>query len=224
MDELRILLDSWQSGNKSEFYEAVKSGKITATDLDLALSCAIVRKDEELVQLLLDSGASPNSDVSFWLMLAPEPVDPENSLACVPTASGTSGEVLRLLLSKGLKLDAGMWGTLMHLAITSGKGLEDILSVADEESLMKLDFTGRSALHYAASLADVQSLTRLIAAGADPNHLDDAGMSPLRICCDLMADASLRERSKECITRLLEAGADPTMGLDPPGSDLNPSE
>lgn len=88
-------------------------------------------------------------------------------------------------------------------ACGDARALKDLLAkpLAPDSEDPRPEFAGRTALHHAAQRSDTAMVAELLAAGANPNHADAAGDTPLHL---VASTPQLRE--PEFVARRLLAG------------------
>ena len=82
----------------------------------------------------------------------------------------------------------------------SGKDFYKVLACTPRSAIDDTDYGGRTVLAWAASQGDEDAVKALLACGADPNHRDTNGMTPLHM--------SIYANTLECLRLLLNAKAD----------------
>ena len=82
----------------------------------------------------------------------------------------------------------------------SGKDFYNVLASTARPTIDVADSTGRTTLAWAARQGDEDVVKALLACGADPNHRDTVGSTPLHM--------SVYASSPECLRLLLNANAD----------------
>lgn len=99
--------------------------------------------------------------------------------------------------------------TALHIAAAAFKPDVARLLVAHGANCRARNRMGAEPLHYAADanrwdpVAQAETIEFLISIGADPNAVDDRGVSPLH--------RAVRTRSLDAVRALIEGGADPNM-------------
>lgn len=97
--------------------------------------------------------------------------------------------------------------TALHMAAAAFKREVATLLVLHDADCRARNRMGAEPLHYAADAnrwdpaAQAETIEYLISAGADPNALDDRGVSPLH--------RAVRTRSLDAVRALIDGGADP---------------
>ena len=186
------------------------------TDLQLA----VLSKDAEKVESLLQQGAAPDAGISLTPLM----------LACIGTPASLdklhqSGEGHELLLSIAPKLPGAASLTIVKqllaagacptaerkqvtpllLAIATGD-LPIVKALLAAQTAKQLEQSALSPLVTAASLGRAFCLARLMMAGADPNHSYPKEMKfPLHVAAEL--------KDVECCKLLLQYGADPNAAV-----------
>lgn len=82
----------------------------------------------------------------------------------------------------------------------SGKDFYDVLAATPRSAIDDTDSGGRTILAWAAYQEDEHAVKALLACGADPNHRDVVGLTPLHMSIDVS--------TPECLQLLLNARAD----------------
>ena len=82
----------------------------------------------------------------------------------------------------------------------SGKDFYNVLASTPRSAIDDTDANGRTTLAWAACQGDGDAVKALLACGADPNHTDTAGSTPLH--------ESVHAKTPECLRLLLNAKAD----------------
>ena len=82
----------------------------------------------------------------------------------------------------------------------SGKDFYEVLACTPRSAIDNTDSSGRTILAWAASHGDEDAVKALLGCGADPNHRDVGGVTPLHM--------SIYAKSPECLRLLLNAKAD----------------
>ena len=85
----------------------------------------------------------------------------------------------------------------------SGRGFHDVLASTQRAAIDDTDCTGMTTPAWAARRGDEDAVKALLACGADPNHRDRIGMTPLHM--------SMYAKAPECSRLLLNAKADVDM-------------
>ena len=166
--------------------------KITA----LMLACEKGNKD--VINILLDAGADHNITDAYgdtWLHYA--------------ARNYWHPEVLHSLISHGVGVNATNRKNITAFMTACAKGNKDIINVllnagADPD---KADTDGDTCLHYAARhYCHMEVVQALISHGIDVNVTNKKNVTSLMISC--------RERNKDDVDVLLNAGADPNIADD----------
>ena len=82
----------------------------------------------------------------------------------------------------------------------SGRGFHDVLASTQRSAIDDTDCAGMTTLAWAARQGDEDAVKALLACGADPNHRDRTGRTPLHM--------SMHAKTPECSRLLLNAKAD----------------
>lgn len=159
----------------------------------------------DIVWLLLDYGANPNSRAGGWTGLTPLHMAVRNQ----------NYDIAKLLLDAGAKPDArDEWGrSPLHYAASSGNFLITHLLIERGADVNALDAYSRTPLHEAVSslvgpkekiLKNYGVAMLLLKYGANPNIRDDYySWTPLHYAA--------RYGAVDIVKELLEHGADPTI-------------
>jgi len=142
------------------------------TALSIALLGAARDGNAEVVQLLLDSGATQTArTVLGWTALH-------------RAAYNSHLDVIRMLLNSGFQVnltDEDGW-TALHIAVSEGyKDIVKLLLEMGADSLMQLTETGWAPLHLAAQHGHVDIARSLLDAGAQVLQEENTGLDSLHI-------------------------------------------
>lgn len=168
------------------------AGYCSSNALDQALISACSEGFIEIVQLLLEKGASITC------------TDPELHKPPLCWASGCGHfEIVKLLISRGA--DPNSKGGLKHtsaLGFASSKGYPEIVEFLAKQgaNIETPRSDGRSPLWKAASEGKPSCVKKLLELGADYERVDDRGITPLYMACK-------ESKNKECAMLLIKAGA-----------------
>ncbi|KAF4532352.1 hypothetical protein B566_EDAN003656, partial [Ephemera danica] len=158
-----------------------------------ALHLAVQAGSPEIVEMLLDAGASTNTPQPFT----------ETPLHVAAGLGSTA--CVRLLLERGANVSVRVGPsktTPLHLAAEDGNAdCARMLLDAGAESEAK-NARQQTPLHLAALAQSAETLELLLHRGADPNSTDDSGRTPLH---SAIVKGS---RSCECVRLLVEHNAD----------------
>lgn len=168
----------------------------------LSASLSLRKRDEEnieIIQLLLEAGASPNrrsedgKTVLYWAVFSEEK------------------DIVQLLLSAGATVEAEEpedGHTSVHSAAENGNReiMELLLSAGGKSVLNKFDYSYRTPLMWAAEKGELEVVRMLIDAGADVNAFDE-----IHAGTNALLEAVKRGGSYEMVALLVNAGADPTI-------------
>ena len=131
-----------------------------------ALMFAAIPGHAETMALLIDRGADVNALGHFdWTAL-------------MVAASKGHGEGVRLLLERGANpnvQDTYGWTPLMRAVYGNKRVAVAVLLGSDRVDLEARDERGATALHVAVERGNVTLVAELLARGADPGSIDDAG-------------------------------------------------
>jgi ankyrin repeat protein len=152
---------------------------------------SILNNDLDAVRRHLKGGVDPNkADDKGWAPL-------------ISAASAGSLPVVQLLVDRGADVNHGDIDGFSYLMGAAGAGHADVIRflVLKGAKVNRTDNISRTALSWAVTKKDVVNAVKaLLELGADPNHLDGTGMTPL------MRAAVLKFPG--CFRVLLEGGAD----------------
>ena len=152
---------------------------------------SIINNDLAAVRGHLKRGVDPNkADETGWTPL-------------ISAASAGSLPVIQLLVDGGAEVNHGDIDGFTSLMCAAGAGHADVIRflVLKGAKVDRTDRISRTALSWAVTKRDVVNAVKsLLELGADPNHLDGTGMTPL------MRAAVLKFPG--CFRVLLEGGAD----------------
>jgi ankyrin repeat protein len=159
-----------------------------------ALWVAVGRKNETMVRLLLEHGASANPDLGGW----------ELGEFHVDNAKG----LVQLLLQHGLDASGKFWAKVLALALKGG-WWEIVELLKDHGADLDIESYGtETLLHKAAKGQDIRAIEALLKHGAEVNARSESGATPLHS----VAAAELRwsvDASGQLIAEaLLDRGAD----------------
>jgi ankyrin repeat protein len=177
------------------------------------LAQAASEGDAEIIAMLLAAGANPNSTM------------PEGDTALMLAARSGSEPGVRALLSAGARVDErDEWHGETALMWAAGENHPDVVRLLVEHSAeleavstvfkwnvprpaavtAPLPVGGFTALHHAARENAYDAVRALLELGADPNHLDGLGYSPLRV--------AVTNNNLDVAKLLVEHGADVNEG------------
>ncbi|KAK3997549.1 ankyrin repeat-containing domain protein [Cladorrhinum sp. PSN332] len=167
----------------------LKHQDIDNSQRDKALNLAAERGDEQIVRLLLDSGADANGK------------DDAGNTALMFAVPQGRGEVARVLLEGGSDVDAKDIhdNTLLHWAIRYPGILQLLLESG--ANVHAKNHQGKAALHWAVQEGQTKSVRLLLQAGSEINAKDKHGFTPLH-------SAALKGH-RDIVKLLLENDADP---------------
>lgn len=155
---------------------------------------SIINNDLAAVRRYLKGGVDPNkSDEEGWAPL-------------ISAASTGSLPIVQLLVDGGADVNHGDIDGFTALMCAAGAGHADVIRflVPKGAKVDRIDKLSRTALSWAVTKKDVADAVKaLLEVGADPNHLDGTGMTPL------MRAAVLK--FPNCFRVLLEGGADVSL-------------
>ncbi|KAI1451708.1 hypothetical protein F4805DRAFT_75191 [Annulohypoxylon moriforme] len=124
-------------------------------DILEALSAAIATGNENMVKLLLDSGANINSQGKMRF------IDTDSSPLIIASNFGLTN-IVQLLLDRGAKVDLASQHGLTALHVASVRGFPSITKLLiDNRATIKLDSLQRSALHNAARYSSITRFKKI---------------------------------------------------------------
>lgn len=167
------LLDAVKKGDSVKINKLLKDGAdINFRDQKskrTALLEAIESDRADMVKLLLDNGADPNSIVY------------SNYGVLCTAAAKSSPEIVKLLVEKGAKPDSQS-GAVTHTVLRGQLGLLEWLLAHGGDINEDFPAYGMSPLNAAIDRGDIKTVIFLISKGADINHVHkDSGCTPLMI-------------------------------------------
>lgn len=174
-----------------------------------------------MLQFLIDAGAPINlpghkgmtalmaaihmgrNDVAHWLLdHGADPAIGEPLRMLGSTLARPDARLLQRLQTPGLSRDA--LGIAL-LAAAQGAQLDAVVALLEQSAPVDvIDSQCETALHKACRRCSAAIVERLLAAGADPNAINDAGETPLPLLWQIGG-----EHLAECVRALLAHGADP---------------
>jgi cytohesin len=148
-----------------------KTGGFSGASAMRQLQDAVLRGQVEMVALLLEKGADPNSPT------------PNGGTLLHDAALKGHREIVELLLRSGARVNAlnGAGGTALHDAALGGfRPVVELLIGKGADLEIRERETGATALHQAASWGRTEAVEALLAAGADPNAPNKTGITCLQ--------------------------------------------
>lgn len=171
------------------------------------LSWAVVTKNIELIKVLLELGADPNTPVSFN-----ETDQSPFDSAIIRMKDGTDTEIVDIFLATGrCKINYGKdpsstsFSFVLHKSKTWEFGLAEVLGIRMLDSIKDInedrDVVEATLLHTAVFRESKEFVELLIQRGADIEAKDKYGATPFIVAC---------QRSREMMEILIQHGANVT--------------
>jgi ankyrin repeat protein len=168
------------------------------------LARLIVAGDARELDRLLAQGGNPSA------------IPPDGEPLLTIAVRNRQWECLRVLLLRGAEVNTAEEGesppwetalTLMQYE-DDGNAIEQFIRAG--VSVENRDADGCTALMHAAS-SNLVATRRLIALGADPDPVNDAGLTALMYACATDSTACSEDESLAIVESLLQAGANPSL-------------
>jgi len=188
-------------GDVAKIKQAIQAGaKLDAVDAHgyTALSVAAFNGQKEAVSVLLDSGANPDAGFPPFRPL---------SLA----AAQSNLEMVKLLIDRGAKAKYPKEEEQPIVFATAPEIIAHLVQFGADVNIQG-GASKETALHRSAAVANPRAIQTLLASGANPKLADANGWTPLHVLCRIRNAELLpgaRERIRDCLKLLLDAGADP---------------
>lgn len=168
-------------GDRSEIVAALAAVEVDTVDgrSDTALTAAIERRDPDVVELLLSTGADPEGRSPDW--------SPLTAAVFQDTIEGHSTDFTRRLLEAGADPNPPGVPPIVKAVNQQGRRLDliDFLLAAGADINAADPRSGVTVLHEAAALYNDPALvSQLLAAGAQVDTRDDRGRTPLHAAAD----------------------------------------
>jgi ankyrin repeat protein len=195
-DTLTPLVAAAYYGSVSMMKIILESGANIVSQGAQALEFAARKGNEEVVQLLLDSGADANEGRWFTALYW--------AIEGTFSKQGDSEPIVRLLLERGANI-AAKYGsdrmTALHIAACGHLAVIELLveKGADKEAK---DSKGLTPLHWATQRGYVEAVRLLLELGADPNNVDIGTMTRIT---EHRTDSKTREDYVAAIQMIREA-------------------
>ena len=163
------------------------------------LAEAIGRGDADRLRLLLREQADPTTSAGY--SVAHLAAAAGHAVALHWTATLGQEATVAQLLEHGVNIDSGMGGGMTALGVPDLGRFAVVKLLLSRRASMTADEDGDTALVYAAQRGYTQVVERLLAAGADPAHVNAGGDNAL--------DCAQREKRKGVVALLRHRGLKP---------------
>ena len=190
------LMLALKNGHAETVRYLVSLPEIDVTETTTALRAAVMRKDAEVVQVLIDAGA----DVVKRFVSGCAPLDGDTPL-CAAIGQGAL-DVVKLLVIAGAGVcvaGEGGFTCLMRASLNGHTETVRYLLSLPEMDVTQADNNGNTALHMAASWKHAEVVQVLIDAGADVDNRNSDMQTPLHLASS--------EGTLDVVKLLVRAGA-----------------